>query len=67
MVNGSRILTAAVDDGRLRDPDADPLPVPWWSLTKTALAAAALALVEGGQLALDRRLSERPFTLRQLL
>jgi len=63
----SRILTAAVEGGRLRDPDADPTTVPWWSLTKTALAAAALALVAGGALALDRQLSGRPFTLRQLL
>jgi len=64
---GSRILTAAVEGGRLRDPDADPTTVPWWSLTKTALAAAALALVAGGALALDRQLSGRAFTLRQLL
>jgi CubicO group peptidase (beta-lactamase class C family) len=63
----TRILTAAVDGGRLRDPDAGPLAVPWWSLAKTALAAAALALVAGGSLALDRPLSGRPFTLRQLL
>ena len=64
---GSRILTAAVEGGRLRDPDADPTTVPWWSLAKTALAAAALALVAGGTLSLDRQLSGRPFTLRQLL
>lgn len=62
-----RILTAAVEGGRLRDPGADPRPVPWWSLTKTALAAAALALVAGGALALDGPLTGRPFTLRQLL
>ncbi len=63
----TRILTAAVEDGRLRDPEADSPSVPWWSLTKTALAAAALALVAGGSLALDRPLAGRPFTLRQLL
>jgi CubicO group peptidase (beta-lactamase class C family) len=41
--------------------------VPWWSLTKTALAAGALALVGDGRLALDAPLAGRPFTLRQLL
>lgn len=63
----TRILTAAVAEGRLRDPVAAPLAVPWWSLTKTALAAAAPALVADGTLALDRPLSGRPFTLHQLL
>jgi CubicO group peptidase (beta-lactamase class C family) len=62
-----RLLTAAVEGGRLRDPETDSPAVPWWSLTKTALAAAALALVAGGSLALDRPLAGRPFTLRQLL
>ncbi len=65
--HGPRILTAAVEGGHLRGPEPAPLPVPWWSLTKTALAAAALALVAGGALALDRPLPGKPFTLRQLL
>lgn len=42
-------------------------PVPWWSFTKTTLSAAALRLVDRGALALDGPVSERPFTLRQLL
>jgi CubicO group peptidase (beta-lactamase class C family) len=42
-------------------------PVPWWSFTKTILAAAALLLVRDGRLALDRPMASRPFTLRQLL
>src|SRR5258708_7388667 len=41
--------------------------VPWWSITKTCLAACALVLVAGGRLELDRTLSGRRFTLRQLL
>ncbi len=41
--------------------------VPWWSFTKTVIAAAALALVRDGRLALDERLDGRPYTLRQLL
>ncbi|MDB5534926.1 MAG: hypothetical protein JWO28_3241 [Hyphomicrobiales bacterium] len=49
----------------------DPMPVPWWSFTKTVLAAAALVLVARGRLALDEPLDTlaftRSFTLRQLL
>ena len=41
--------------------------VPWWSFTKTVLAAAALALVRDGLVDLDEVLPEGPFTLRQLL
>ncbi len=41
--------------------------VPWWSFTKTVLAAASLRLVEGGTLALDAKVGEAPYTLRQLL
>jgi D-alanyl-D-alanine carboxypeptidase len=41
-------------------------PVPWWSFTKTVIAAAALALVRDGKLSLDGRLGQS-FSLRQLL
>jgi CubicO group peptidase (beta-lactamase class C family) len=41
-------------------------PAPWWSFTKTVLAAAALALVRDGRLSLDST-QGRPFSLRQLL
>ena len=41
--------------------------VPWWSITKTCLAACALVLVAGGRLDLDRPMPGRRFTLRQLL
>jgi len=41
--------------------------VPWWSFTKTVLAAAALALVRDGCLELDTVLRRQPYTLRQLL
>lgn len=41
--------------------------VPWWSFTKLVIATAALKLVELGSLDLDRMLSGRAFTLRQLL
>ncbi len=41
--------------------------VPWWSFTKTVIAAAALGLVRDGHLALDTPLAGEPYTLRQLL
>jgi D-alanyl-D-alanine carboxypeptidase len=47
--------------------DVDAGVVPWWSVTKTAMAAAALMLSERGRLTLDAPLPGRPFTLRQLL
>src|SRR5579884_4019976 len=40
---------------------------PWWSFTKTVLAAAALRLVEAGKLELDAPRPHKPYTLRQLL
>jgi CubicO group peptidase (beta-lactamase class C family) len=66
-MNSPRVLTASVDGGTSGDDDAHGLAVPWWSLTKTALAAAALVLVAEGRLALDASLRRRPYTLRQLL
>jgi CubicO group peptidase (beta-lactamase class C family) len=58
---------AAIKDGALLAQHAGKDIVPWWSFTKTALSAAALALVRDGQLELDCALENRPFTLRQLL
>ncbi|WP_081740038.1 serine hydrolase [Afipia sp. P52-10] len=46
------------------DSDRD---VPWWSFTKTLIAAAALVLVRDGRLQLDTHMPGRRFTLRQLL
>lgn len=46
---------------------AGTAPVPWWSFTKTALAACALRLAAAGVLALDAPMAGRPYTLRQLL
>ena len=62
-----RILAATVEGGRLTAHEQEARPVPWWSLTKTALAAAALVLVHRGRLALDLPIDARGFTLRQLL
>lgn len=45
---------------------SEPL-MPWWSFTKTVLAATALTLVRDGLVALDEVMPDGPFTLRQLL
>jgi D-alanyl-D-alanine carboxypeptidase len=41
--------------------------VPWWSITKTLLAAAVLKLTELGAFRLDDSYDDWPFTIRQLL
>lgn len=41
--------------------------VPWWSFTKTVIAAACLRAVEDGLLSLDEPLRASKHTLRQLL
>lgn len=45
---------------------SEPL-VPWWSFSKTVLAATALTLVRDGLASLDEVMPGGPFTLRQLL
>lgn len=61
------VATAVVVDGVLTIGNLSDPPVPWWSFSKTVIAAAALALVDAGRLALDAPLAGRRFTLRQLL
>ncbi|MEE1658394.1 serine hydrolase domain-containing protein [Microvirga sp. CF3062] len=56
------VKNGAVVDGH----DANRL-VPWWSFTKTVLAAAALVLVRDGLIGLDEPVEGRPCTLRHLL
>lgn len=56
-----------VSNGALQIPAPSAAPLPWWSFGKTVIAAAALALVRDGLLALDDEVAEGPFTLRQLL
>jgi CubicO group peptidase (beta-lactamase class C family) len=58
---------AVIEAGALTEAWGIDQPVPWWSFTKTILAAAALVLVRDGRLALDCSVGARPFTLRQLL
>lgn len=62
------IHTARIEHGEKPTCNDSPNQLfPWWSVTKTALAACALQLVGQGRLQLDRTLPKRPYTLRQLL
>ena len=61
------VVTAAVVDGTIAIGDIADTPVPWWSFTKTVLAAAALVLVDADRLTLDTPLAGQRYTLRQLL
>lgn len=58
---------AAVDGGHLVRDEAAATMVPWWSFTKTVMAASALVLVAQGRLALDNPLAGHPHSLRHLL
>lgn len=62
----STFVVTCEPDGALTG-DITTGAVPWWSFTKTCLAACALALVGQGRLELDTPLAGRPFTLRHLL
>ena len=61
------MLSSLVVNGQLLTNDRPEPVVPWWSFTKTVLAATALTLVRDGLVGLDDRVAGQPFTLRQLL
>jgi CubicO group peptidase (beta-lactamase class C family) len=61
------IAVTMIEAGRVIRNDGADTVVPWWSFTKTLIAAAVLALVRDGVLGLDHLLPERPYTLRLLL
>lgn len=56
-----------ISNGYPLTPEQPDALVPWWSVTKTVLSAAALSLVRDGLIGLDDEVTEGPFTLRQLL
>jgi D-alanyl-D-alanine carboxypeptidase len=66
-MSASKALVVVCDDRGILADDGNAAPVPWWSVTKTALAACALVLVARGRLSLDSRVPDRIYTLRQLL
>ncbi|MNJ06545.1 D-alanyl-D-alanine carboxypeptidase precursor [compost metagenome] len=61
------MLSSLILNGQPRTSDPSELIVPWWSFTKTVLAATALSLVRDGRVGLDEPMPDQPFTLRQLL
>jgi CubicO group peptidase (beta-lactamase class C family) len=61
------MLSSLVLNGNLLPSQEPQTPVPWWSFTKTVLAATALSLVRDGLTGLDEPLPEGAFSLRQLL
>lgn len=65
---GYPMLISTLSNGVSITPSVQGEPsVPWWSFTKTVLAATALTLVRDGRLALDAPLADTAYTLRQLL
>src|SRR5262245_16050813 len=64
----SQVISQVVfHDGCIVADQFSTMDVPWWSFTKTVIAAAALALVGEGRLALEQPLGLEGYTLRQLL
>ncbi|UMZ14032.1 beta-lactamase family protein [Pseudomonas sp. MPFS] len=61
------MLSSLISNGKPATPDRSDLIAPWWSFTKTVLAATALSLVRDGLLELDAPIAGHAFTLRQLL
>jgi CubicO group peptidase (beta-lactamase class C family) len=61
------MLCSLVLNGQPQTPGQLELTAPWWSFTKTVLAATALSLVRDGLIGLDDPIRGQPFTLRQLL
>jgi hypothetical protein len=59
MSGAAEISLAVVDNGKLVSSTGVQAPVPWWSFTKTVIAAGALALARDGRLALDEPSSMR--------
>ena len=57
-----RVITAEANE----HPQSEAC-VPWWSFSKTVLAAAALVLVSRRRIDLDGPIAGAPYTLRQLL
>lgn len=61
------MLSSLIVKGQPQPPDRSELTVPWWSFTKSVLAATALTLVRDGRVGLDAPIPDQLFTLRQLL
>ena len=65
-MSNARLFSALAREGSPVTGESRAL-FPWWSITKTVLAAAALRLVDEGRLSLDSPFKDRRYTLRHLL
>ncbi|MFJ3485010.1 serine hydrolase domain-containing protein [Pseudomonas sp. NPDC090202] len=61
------MLSSFMLNGKPLPSEPSRVRVPWWSFTKTVLAATVLTLVRDGRIGLDNEILNQPFTLRQLL
>lgn len=61
------VFFASLCDGAPATSRGGDTVVPWWSVTKTAIAATALSLAADGRLDLDAPLPDVAYSLRQLL
>lgn len=61
------LLTAAVDGNGCLMAQASQAVVPWWSVTKPLITAAAMRLCDQGRLDLDQPVPGWPYSWRQLL
>lgn len=61
------MFSSLICNGQPLTSDQSDVIIPWWSFTKTVLAATALSLVRDGRIGLDEPVLDQPFTLRQLL
>jgi len=67
-MSADRLHAARIDRTGLSTVSGDPAAVfPWWSFTKTVIAACALRLAEDGLLDLDAPLPDQPYSMGQLL
>lgn len=64
---GGAPVCAVIGPDGVPAPGASAAVVPWWSVTKTLIAAAVLRLAEQGRLALDEPLDGLPYAPRDLL
>lgn len=67
MATGGEPLFARIEDGNVVREHGGDVVVPWWSFTKTLIAAALMRLAEAGEVELDTVVDGQGFTIRQVL
>lgn len=60
-------LCALVAGGKVVREHGGDVVVPWWSFTKTLIAAAVMRMATAGEIELDAEIEGRGFTIRQVL